>query len=201
MKNIDKNLVMKYLENVYDPELKKDLVSLNMIKDVKIDDKDVTITVELTTPACPLKDKMKNDIIEEVKKIEEIENIHVEFTAKPKQNDTKIKLDNIKYVIGVGSGKGGVGKSTVAANIALNLAKNGDKVGLLDLDAYGPNIPQILNCNEHLQADGNKIIPLEKYNIKIVSIGLIIPADQAVIWRGPMLHKLVEQFMKDVQLG
>jgi len=201
MNQIDKQSIIDALSNVLDPEIKQDLVSLNMVKNVEINENNIAIEIELTTPACPMKSEIRQSVIDAIKEIDNAKDVTVVFSAKPKPKDDKIKLDNIKQIIAVGSGKGGVGKSTVATYLSLSLAEKGNKVGLLDLDAYGPNIPQILNCQVPLNTDGEKIIPLETNNVKVISIGLIIPPDQAVIWRGPMLHKLVEQFIKDVKWG
>ncbi len=195
--NIDK--VKEALTNVIDPELRKDLVSLNMIKDIKIDDNKVIVTVELTTPACPLKDVIRKDCIEEVSKVEGVTDVEVEFTSAPRSHDKEIKLDNVKNIIAVGSGKGGVGKSTVCTLLALAYANKGYKVGLIDADAYGPNIPHLLKNFERPYAnEENKIIPVETRGIKFISMGLLIDPEQPVIWRGPMLHGMINQFLKDV---
>lgn len=187
------------LSNVLDPEIKEDLVTLGMIKDIKAEGSKAFVTVELTTPACPLRSVIREDCVKAVSEVDGVEEVEVEFTAKPKNQDKEIKLEQVKNIIAVGSGKGGVGKSTVATLLALAFAKKGYKVGLMDADVYGPNIPNLLNHFEKPYAtEDNKIIPIETRNLKFISMGLLINPDQPVIWRGPMLHSLVGQFLKDV---
>ncbi|MFW5799405.1 MAG: Mrp/NBP35 family ATP-binding protein [Spirochaetota bacterium] len=201
--SINKEEVRKALSNVIDPELREDLVTLNMIKDIEIKDSNkVIVTVELTTPACPLKNTIANDCRNEVSKVPGVEDVEIKFTAREKKTEKEIKLDKVKNIIAVSSGKGGVGKSTVAALLALSFAKKGYKVGLMDADAYGPNIPTLLdNFDRPFANEKNKIIPVELRNIKFVSLGLLVDAEKPIIWRGPMLHGLVSQFLKDVEWG
>lgn len=200
--NINTEEVRKALSNVIDPELKKDLVSLNMIKDIETDNSKVIVTVELTTPACPLKDVIRKDCVNEVSKVNGVDEVEVKFTSAPRSQDKEIKLENVKNIIAVGSGKGGVGKSTVCTLLALSFAKKGYKVGLIDADAYGPNIPNLLKTFERPYANEEKmIIPIETHGIKFISMGLLINPEQPVIWRGPMLHGMINQFLKDVLWG
>lgn len=195
--------VMKALSTVMDPELNEDLVSLKMIKSVQIKEDEVNITVELTTPNCPLKDKIQSDVEKTVAKVKGVKKVNVELTARPKEEKKdEIKLPNVKRIIAIASGKGGVGKSTVAAGLALSIAKQGYKVGLLDADFYGPNIPAILGAYDQPYVNQEKkIIPLETMGLKFISMGSIIPEGQAVIWRGPLLHNALRQFFSDVDWG
>jgi len=196
------------LSTVQEPDLKNDLVSLNMVKDIRIKGNDVSFIVVLTTPACPLKDKIKNDCIRAIRKIYPEANVNVEFTS----NTTSLRvgkndvLKGVKNVIAVVSGKGGVGKSTVASNLALALAEGGAKVGLMDADIYGPSAhimfgirgerPQMRNV------DGKgKIVPINRYGIQVMSIGLLVDERQAVVWRGPMVSSAIRQFVSDVDWG
>ena len=201
--------VLDALRKVNDPDLKKDLVTLNMVKDIKVNDKDVNVLIELTTPACPLKDKIKNDCIEAIKnEIPNVGEINVNLTARVSAhvNQTKDELmPQVKNTIAVASGKGGVGKSTVAVNLAVALAKEGAKVGLLDADIYGPSIPLMMGINEKPEIIQDtataKMLPLENYGIKVMSIGFLVDDSQPVIWRGPMASGAVKQFMSDVNWG
>lgn len=201
--------VLDALRKVNDPDLHKDLVTLNMVKDVQVNGKDVKVLVELTTPACPLKDKIKTDCIEAIKKeIPNVGEVNVSMTSKVSNHDNAAKnavLPKVKNTIAVASGKGGVGKSTVAVNLAVALAKDGAKVGLLDADIYGPSIPLMLGVNEKPQlmqdTTTNKMMPLENYGIKLMSIGFLVDDSQPVIWRGPMASGAVKQFMSDVDWG
>ncbi|MCX6151462.1 MAG: iron-sulfur cluster carrier protein ApbC [Ignavibacteriales bacterium] len=209
MPELSNENILNSLRKVDDPDLRKDLVTLGMIKDIKINGNDVSLTVELTTPACPLKDKIKSDCIEAIKNdIPTVGNISIEMSSNVgTHNDDRksVILPNVKNTIAIASGKGGVGKSTVAVNLAVALAKDGAKVGLLDADIYGPSIPIMLGINERpkvIQENGGvRIIPLEKYGLKIMSIGFLIDEQTPVIWRGPMASGAVKQFMSDVDWG
>jgi ATP-binding protein involved in chromosome partitioning len=200
--SVNKEQVMKALSTVMDPELQQDLVSLEMIKDVKIEGKTVNVTVELTTPACPLKNEIGQSCKDALLKLDGVEEVNVTFTARPQNYEKEIKLPDVKNIIAVGSGKGGVGKSTVATLLALAFAKDGYKVGLMDSDAYGPNIPHLLkNFDKPYATEEDKIIPVETRGIKFISLGLLVNPEQPIVWRGPMLHGLVSQFLKDVTWG
>jgi ATP-binding protein involved in chromosome partitioning len=190
---ITKEAVLEALSNVEEPDLGKDLVTLNMVQDIEIDGKNVSFTVVLTTPACPLKDMIekacKNAIHHLVSK-EAV--VTVNMTAKVNSNrkDNKSVLPGVKNIIVVASGKGGVGKSTVATNLAIGLAQEGASVGLLDADIHGPSIPIMLGCRDErpkmTDVNGKSmIVPIERYGIKAMSIGMLIDEKQAVIWRGP----------------
>ncbi len=203
---ISKEDILKSLSNVLDPDIKKDLVTLNMIKNIKIDDKDVSFDIELTTPACPLKEKIKKDCLKELEKINEKVTYKINFTSNVIPFDKSSMVKNIKNIIAITSGKGGVGKSTISSNIAVGLSKMGAKVGLIDADIFGPSIPTMFNCENEQpifkkEKDKNLIIPIEQYGIKLVSMGLLVPKDKAIIWRGPMASSAMKQLIIDVDWG
>jgi ATP-binding protein involved in chromosome partitioning len=201
--------IMQALSNVQEPDLGKDLVTLNMVKDVVINGNDVTFTVVLTTPACPMKDMIMNACINAVKLLVNKEaNVTVNFTSNTSTNrmDSKTILGGVKNIIAVVSGKGGVGKSTVSANLALALAESGAKVGLMDADIYGPSQHIMFGIRGErplMKENGDKglIVPIEKFGIKVMSIGLLIDEKQAVVWRGPMVSSAIRQFVTDVDWG
>lgn len=202
--------ILEALSNVQEPDLGKDLVTLNMVKDIEIDGNYVSFTVVLTTPACPLKDMIKNACVNAVKLLVNKEAVvNVKFTANTttKRTDTGAVLPNVKNIIAVVSGKGGVGKSTVAANLALALAQGGAKVGLMDADIYGPSVPIMFGVRGErpmmieVEADKPMIAPLERYGIKLISIGLLVDEKNAVVWRGPMASSAIRQFITDVYWG
>ncbi|QSE99217.1 Mrp/NBP35 family ATP-binding protein [Fulvivirga lutea] len=200
--------VLKALSTVDDPDLKKDLVTLNMIKDIEIFSDTVKFTVVLTTPACPLKELIKNNCIDAIHKhLDKSLSVEIHMTSNvtTTRNDGPI-LPGVKNIIAISSGKGGVGKSTVTANLAVALKNKGAKVGIIDADIYGPSIPTMFNCEgeqpEVKQVNGkNLIVPLEQYGIKLISIGFLAPADNAVVWRGPMASSALRQFIADTEWG
>ena len=201
--------ILKALSNVQEPDLGKDLVTLNMVKDIAIDGKKVSFTVILTTPACPLKDMIMNACINAVKILVDKEAlVTVNFTSNTSSNrkDAKTVLGGVKNIIAVVSGKGGVGKSTISSNLALALAKGGAKVGLMDADIYGPSQHIMFGVRGDrpmmTDVDGKGMIePIEKFGIKMMSIGLLIDEKQAVVWRGPMVSSAIKQFVSDVNWG
>ena len=200
---INKEKALEILRTVMDPELNKDLVSLNMIQDLEVNDGNVKFTIMLTTPACPLKNKIESDARKAFEGIDGVKNVEIKMSAsvpKNQQIDEKINLD-IKNIIAVASGKGGVGKSTVAVNLAIALAKVGAKVGIMDADIYGPNIPTMMGASSLPAPKDNKIVPAENYGVKIVSIGFLVKMGQPLIWRGPLLHSTIKQFIVDVDWG
>ncbi len=201
--------IMQALSNVQEPDLGKDLVTLNMVKDVTINGNDVSFTVVLTTPACPMKDMIMNACINAIKLlVNKDANVTVNFTSNTSTNrmDPKTILGGVKNIIAVVSGKGGVGKSTVSANLALAIAESGAKVGLMDADIYGPSQHIMFGIRGErplMKENGGKglIVPIEKFGIKVMSIGLLIDEKQAVVWRGPMVSSAIRQFVTDVDWG
>lgn len=205
---ITEEKVLAALSHVEDPDLKKDLVTLKMIKDVKIDDKNVSFTLELTTPACPMKDMLKNACINAVKHFVSAEaEIDINITSRVTKPMDTSQLKAIKNIVLVSSGKGGVGKSTVASNLAVTLAANGAKVGLIDADIYGPSVPIMFDLvgakpSARETEDGKTLIlPIEKYGIKLLSLGFFSDPDQPVPWRGPMASNAIKQLFNDADWG
>lgn len=210
--SITKDQVLFALSNVIDPDLHKDIVTLNMVEDISIVDKKVAFTVNLTTPACPMKDQIQracvNAIHHLVDKDAQVEaNMSSKVTApanSPANNPAPASgpvnlLGGVKNIIAVASGKGGVGKSTIAVNLAVALAKTGAKVGLVDTDVYGPSIPTMFGLHTRPNITTNKkLIPLEKYGVKLISMGFLVDANEAVVWRGPMASSAVKQFLTEV---
>lgn len=202
--------VIKALSQVQEPDLGEDLVTLNMVKDINIEGKKVSFTVVLTTPACPLKDEIQRACENAVKLIVDPDaDVYVHFDAEVKSaqpSASGMSLPGVKNIIAIASGKGGVGKSSIAVNIAVSLAKQGASVGLLDTDIYGPSVPIMMGVRDQrpmmTQADGQgKIVPLENYGVKNLSIGNLVDEKQAVIWRGPMASSAIKQFISDVEWG
>src|SRR5690242_2567597 len=201
-----KEKVLEALSNVQEPDLGKDLVTLNMVKDIEIEGNYVAFTVVLTTPACPLKDMIKNACINAVKILVNKEaTVNVRFTSNTtsKRKEGDAVLPGVKNIIAVVSGKGGVGKSTVAANLALALSHGGAKVGLMDADIYGPSVPIMFGVRGERPmmieiGEKGMIAPLERYGIKLISIGLLVDEKNAVVWRGPMASSAIRQFVTDV---
>jgi ATP-binding protein involved in chromosome partitioning len=200
-KKVTQEAVLKALGKVQDPELGRDLVNLGMIDDLKVEGTKVSFVVNLTTPACPLKDKIQADALAAVKGVEGVTEVKIEMGAKVPVGQKKSAPSNIKNVIAVASGKGGVGKSTVAVNLAVILAQKGAKVGLLDADIYGPNIPTMMGVDRLGGTANEKILPGEGHAVKVMSIGFMVKPEQALIWRGPMLHSAIKQFISDVEWG
>lgn len=206
--SISKEQILKALSTVDDPDIKKDLVTLGMIEDVEVVENKVSFTVVLTTPACPLKEKIKNDCIKAIKELVS-QDLDVEVNMSSSVTtvrDNASLLQGVKNIIAIASGKGGVGKSTVTANLAIALANKGAKVGIIDADIFGPSMPVMFNCEHEQpgieQIDGkNYIVPIEQYGVKVISIGLLTPAEEAVVWRGPMASSALRQFIADTKWG
>ena len=198
--------IIKALSKVDDPDLKKDLISLNMIKNISIDNNVVSFEIVLTTPACPLKEQIKKDCLNELNKINNNVKYNITFSSNVVPFDKKTMIKNIKNIIAISSGKGGVGKSTIASNLAVGLGNMGAKTGLIDADIFGPSIPTMFNCENEQPTikkskEKNIIIPIEQYGIKLLSMGLLIPNNKAVVWRGPMASSAMKQLILDVEWG
>ena len=201
---VNQEQVLDALRVVIDPDLHRDIVTLGFVQNLKVADNRVAFTLKLTTPACPVKDQLKQQAEEAVKQLDGVEAVNVEMTAevRPHAGMTgKGMIPGVKNVIPIASGKGGVGKSTVAANLAVALLGTGARVGLLDADVYGPSIPTIMGITDLPQGAGKKILPVQAYGLPVISSGFFIRPDQAVVWRGPMLAKMVEQLLGGVEWG
>jgi len=200
---ITKEAVLAALSKVQEPELHQDLVTLNMIRNLEVEGDKVSFTVMLTTPACPLRGRIDKEVREAVMTVEGVKTIEVKMDSDVPNDGRMRGLVNtpIRNAIAVGSGKGGVGKSTVSVNIAVALAQSGARVGLMDADIYGPNTPTMLGVDKLPPPDGQRLIPAEAYGIKMVSMGLLVKPGQPLIWRGPMLNSAIRQFLGDVEWG
>ncbi len=202
---VSEEQVIQALSTVDDPEIHRDLVSLNMVRDIVIDGGDVRFTVVLTTPACPLKDQIQSECQAAVGAIEGVESVTVDWDSQvPRDNRLTSQLDvGVRNAIAVGSGKGGVGKSSVAVNLAVTLARQGASVGLMDADVYGPNVPMMMGVEGErpVSRDGKRIEPIEAHGVKMISIGFLVDAKTPLVWRGPMLHGAIRQFLGDVNWG
>ncbi len=198
----DRDAVLSALRAVVDPDIRRDIVTLGFVKDLSIADGRVAFTIELTTPACPVKEQLREQATTAVRALAGVSQVDVQLTAKVRSASAtetgRPPLPGVKNVIAVGAGKGGVGKTTVAVNLAVALAKYGGRVGLLDGDIYGPNIPQMLGLSTQLTTDGKQIVPAEKHGVQVVSIGFLTQDDAPIIWRGPMLHGAIQQFFREV---
>jgi ATP-binding protein involved in chromosome partitioning len=195
--------VLEALRVVRDPDLNRDIVSLGFVKDLRIDGGRVAFTIELTTPACPVKDQMRDQARAAVMRVPGVTAVEVQMTAQVREaaapDAGRQPLAGVKNVIAVGAGKGGVGKTTLSVNLAIALAKCGSKVGMIDGDIYGPNVPIMLGVKTQLMTDGQKIIPAEKYGLQVISMGFLTSDDAPIIWRGPMLHGALQQFFREVK--
>src|SRR5882672_1356645 len=200
---VEPGSVLDALKVVKDPDLHRDIVSLQFIKDLKIDGGQVAFTIELTTPACPVKDQMRDQARAAVLQVPGVSAVDVKMTARVREavggDSTRSPIAGVKNVIAVGAGKGGVGKTTVAVNLAIALAKCGGKVGMIDADIYGPNVPIMLGMKGQLTTDGKKIVPAEKYGLQVISMAFLTGDDAPIIWRGPMLHGALQQFFREVR--
>lgn len=192
--------VLQALSGVQEPELHRDLVSLGMIKDLAISGGKVSFAVELTTPACPYRTQLENEAAEAVRGVQGVREVEVKLTSNVPSSRGLIDQP-IRNTIAVGSGKGGVGKSTIAVNLAVSLARAGARVGLLDADIYGPNVPTMMGVDSLPAPREGKMMPAEAFGVKLVSIAFMVKPGQPLIWRGPMLHSAVRQFIADVAWG
>jgi ATP-binding protein involved in chromosome partitioning len=203
MTTITKEAILNALSQVQEPELHQDLVTLNMIRELEIKDDKVSFTVMLTTPACPLRGQIDKEARQAVMSVSGVKAVEIKMDSDVPNDGRMRGLVNmpIRNAIAVGSGKGGVGKSTVAVNIAVSLARAGARVGLMDADIYGPNVPTMLGVDKLPLPNGPRIIPAEAYGIKMISMGLLVKPGQPLIWRGPMLNAAIRQFLSDVEWG
>jgi ATP-binding protein involved in chromosome partitioning len=205
MKELNEASILEALRAVRDPDLHRDIVSLNFVRDLKITGRDVSFTIELTTPACPVRDELKAASEHAIRStIADVGAVNIQMTSKVTRHENVQKeaiLPGVKNTIAVASGKGGVGKSTVAVNLAAALAREGARVGLVDADLYGPSIPLMMGIKGRPEMRGQRLMPMENWGVKVMSIGFLIDPMQAVIWRGPMASGAIKQFMSDVEWG
>jgi len=200
---VTEQAILAALSKVQEPELHKDLVTLNMIRDLRIDGDRVSFTVILTTPACPLRGQIEKEARSAVQSLPGVSSVTVKLDANvPSDGRARGLLQlPIRNAVAIASGKGGVGKSTVAVNMAVVLAQSGARVGLLDADIYGPNVPTMMGLDRLPPVQGEKLLPGEAFGVKIMSIGFMVKPNQPLIWRGPMLHSAIRQFLTDVDWG
>jgi len=214
MSKVTQDAVLAALRHIEDPDLRQDIVSLGFIKDLKIDGGRVAFSIELTTPACPVKDMMKNAATNAVSEIPGVEAVDIKMTAQVRGHQgaggaaaagapsfADGRIAGIKHIVPVASGKGGVGKSTVAVNLAVALAAQGARVGLMDADIYGPSVPALMGITQPPQVLNGHIVPVLQHGVKVISMGFFIDEKQAVVWRGPMLAKALDEFLGNVGWG
>jgi ATP-binding protein involved in chromosome partitioning len=197
--------VLQALGKVQDPDLRRDLVTLGMIEDLAVEGGRVSFTLVLTTAACPLKDQIEGDCRAAVEALPGVRHLDIRTTSRVRKSSApgaeKKEIPGVAHVLAIGSGKGGVGKSTVSANLAAALAQSGARVGLLDGDIYGPNLPRMLGVHKQPSQKDGKILPVEAWGLKFLSMGLLVSEGEAVVWRGPMLHGAIKSFLHDVDWG
>jgi len=205
MTQTNEEAILDALRQINDPDLHKDIVALGFVRDLKINGGAVSFRIVLTTPACPVKAEMESAARDLVLGVPGVTSVEVKMDAEvPKGRGLgeKVVIEGIRNIIAVSSGKGGVGKSTVAVNVAVSLALDGARVGLMDADVYGPNVPLMLGASDaRPEIDGNRLVPIEAYGVKLMSMALLQPGDKPMIVRGPILHGLVKQFLSDVKWG
>ena len=205
MSQITEETVLASLRAIIDPDLHKDIVTLGFIRDLKIDSGDVAFTIMLTTPACPVKEQMEAEATGIVSGLDGVTSVSVKMDADVPQGRgiaNNIAIPGVKNIVAVSSGKGGVGKSTVAVNVAIALAMDGAKVGIMDADVYGPNVPMMLGTGYgQPDIENGKLVPIEAHGVKMISMAVLVPPDKPMILRGPMLHGVVRQFLSDVDWG
>lgn len=198
--HVTPDMVLGALKTVQEPELHRDLVTLNMVKDIRIDDGDVAFTVTLTTPACPMRNQIESEARGAVARLPGVKHVEVKFDARVQADHRIFDRLNvpIKNIVAVGSGKGGVGKTTVSVNLAVALAQMGAAVGILDADIYGPNVPIMMGVDAMPPVQGDKMMPAVAHGVEVMSIGFLVPEGEALVWRGPMLHSAIRQLFTDV---
>jgi ATP-binding protein involved in chromosome partitioning len=202
MPEVMESQVLAALKVVQDPDLHRDIVSLGFVKDVRICGGNVAFKIELTTPACPVKDMLRDQARDVVSALDGVEQVEVEMTAQVRGGKPSGPLiPGVKNVIAVASGKGGVGKSTVSVNLAIALAQTGASLGILDADIYGPSIPMMMGAEGQPAMENDKIVPMERFGVKIMSMGFFLEQGKAVVWRGPMIGKFLQQVLGDVAWG
>jgi ATP-binding protein involved in chromosome partitioning len=205
MPSVTQETILAALSKIQDPDLHRDIVSLGFVQNIKIDDSKVALDIVLTTPACPVKDQMREEATKLVSAIPGVSSVKINMTSNVTQGRSQVRenyIPEVKNTIAVSSGKGGVGKTTVSVNLAVALAQTGATVGLLDADIYGPNVPLMMGVKHPQEGSAeNKIKPAERYGVKVMSIGFFVPEDQPIVWRGPMIHGAIQQFLRDVEWG
>jgi ATP-binding protein involved in chromosome partitioning len=204
MTTINRESILEILRGVKDPDLRRDIVSLDFVRDLEIADSSVKFNLVVNTPLIPAKKKLQQDTRESLLRVPGIEKVEINLRSeipKASATDGKQAVPGIANIIAVSSGKGGVGKSTVAVNLAIALARYGAKVGLLDTDMYGPNVPIMVGINEEPLVRGQRLLPHQAHGVKVMSLGFLNRGDKPVVWRGPMLHTAVRQFLYDVEWG
>ncbi|MEK7856934.1 MAG: Mrp/NBP35 family ATP-binding protein, partial [Acidobacteriota bacterium] len=205
MSQLNEEVVLEALRQIIDPDLRKDIVTLGFVRDLSVKEGDVSFRIVLTTPACPVKEQMEDQAYEIVRGLEGVTNVKVTMDAEVPQGRgiaNNIAIPGVKNIIAVSSGKGGVGKSTEAVNLAVALAADGAKVGIMDADVYGPNVPLMLGTGYgQPEVINGQLKPIEAHGVKMISMAVLVPPDKPMILRGPMLHGVVRQFLSDVNWG
>lgn len=200
---VNREEVLSALSKVVDPELGRDVVSLGMVEDIEVEGEKVTLTLNLTTPACPLRERLERETRDAIYSLKGVKEVTMKISSKvfSTRNDSQALLPGVKNIVAVASGKGGVGKSTIAVNLACSLSLAGAKVGLLDSDIYGPNIPKMMGIDYELRTENGMIIPATAHNVKVMSIGFIYKGETPLIWRGPLISGAVKQMLSQVNWG
>jgi ATP-binding protein involved in chromosome partitioning len=205
MASVTQEAVLAELSKIQDPDLHRDIVALGFVQNITIDGGAVAFDVVLTTPACPVKDQMREEAHKLVSALPGVSTVKINMTSNVTKGRSQVRenyIPQVKNTIAVSSGKGGVGKTTVSVNLAVALAQSGATVGLMDADMYGPNVPLMMGVKHPQEGSAeNKIKPAERYGVKIMSIGFFVPEDQPIVWRGPMIHGAIQQFLRDVEWG